>query len=176
MKDIVIIGGGTAGWMAAISIACRFPDKSVTIVDPKLIGPIGVGESVTGALVSFILEPRHRLSLGELFRRCDATCKTGLWYKDWQGIGTDYASPIDQPADYFKHFYPTHAEEFYAQVVVDRARLGQVQLYANCMRTNRTDHFWNPDGSVNTNWARFSVHFDALKFAGWLQEISPRYE
>jgi hypothetical protein len=176
MKDIVIIGGGTAGWMAAISIACRFPDKHVTIIDPKLIGPIGVGESVTGALVSFILEPRHRLTLGDLFRRCDATCKTGLWYKDWKGIGTDYVSPIDQPADYFKHFYPTHAEEFYAQVSVDRARLGEVQLYSFCMRKNRTDQCWNPDGSVNTNLAQFSVHFDALKFAGWLQEISPRYE
>ena len=46
MNDIVIIGGGTAGWMAAVSIASRFPQKKVTIVDPKLIGPIGVGESV----------------------------------------------------------------------------------------------------------------------------------
>ena len=46
MNDIVIIGGGTAGWMAAVSISCRFPEKTVTIIDPKLIGPIGVGESV----------------------------------------------------------------------------------------------------------------------------------
>jgi tryptophan halogenase len=175
MNKIVVVGGGTAGWVSAISIACRFPDKRIVVVDPKVIGPIGVGESVTGVVTAFITDPLHRLNIGEFFRRCDVTFKAGIWYKDWHGVGTDYLSPIDIPSEYFEHRYPACSEEFYAAMTVERARLGDVQLYSNLMRTNRTDHFKDAVGRVNEKAAKVSVHFDALKFAAWLQEISPRY-
>ena len=176
MKNIVIVGGGTAGWMAAIAIAGRFPDKRITVVDPLAVGPIGVGESVTGVVFEFVADPHHRLSMGEFFRRCDATFKTGIWYKNWQGPGTEYLAPIDTPSAYFKHWYPTNTEEFYALIAADGAKLGNVQLYSHLMRSNRTDYFYNPDGSVNSQLAYASCQFDALKFAGWLREVAAQRE
>jgi hypothetical protein len=107
MNNIVIVGGGTAGWMAALAIASRYPEKRITVVDPKSISPMGVGESVTGVVFSFVNDPLHGLSKGDFFRHCDVTLKAGIWYKDWQGPGTEYLTPIDSPASYFKHFYPT---------------------------------------------------------------------
>ena len=74
MKHIVIVGGGTAGWMAAIMLSRRFPDKRITVVDPAAIGALGVGESVTGVVQQFVADPLHGLSRSDLYRphRCDA--------------------------------------------------------------------------------------------------------
>jgi tryptophan halogenase len=172
MKEIVIVGGGTAGWMAAIAIADRFPEKQVTVIDATALGPIGVGESVTGVVLEFVTDPLHRLTMGEFFRRCDATFKMGIWYKDWRGPGTEYLSPIDAPYRYFKHSYETNVEEFFAKAAAEGVRLGEAQFFAVLMRQNKTDHFRKPDGTINAELATASCHFDALKFAAWLQEIA----
>ncbi len=174
MKRIVIAGGGTAGWMAAIAIASRFPEKEVTVIDPKSVGPIGVDESVTGVVLEFVGDPIHRLSRGEFVRRCDVTFKTGIWFKDWHGPGTEYLGPIDTPSQYFKHRYATQTEDFYAFAAAEGSSLGEVQIYSNLMRTNRTDYLRNADGSVNGQMASSSCHFDALKFAAWLSETASR--
>ncbi len=134
MHRIVVVGGGTAGWMSAIAIGSRFPEKSVTVVDPKVISPIGVGESVTGIVQSLVTDPLNDLSLGEFFRRCDVTFKTGIWYKNWQRDGTEYLTPIDVPAEFFRHHYDCHAEEFYAMVAANGAQLGEVQIFGHLMR------------------------------------------
>jgi len=172
MNEIVIVGGGSAGWMAAIAIGARFPEKRITVVASSAMGPIGVGESVTGVVIEFVADPLHGLNMGEFFRRCDPTFKMGLWYKNWHGAGTEYLSPIDAPLRYFKHSYETNTEEFFAKAAADGARLGEVQMFGLLMRRNQTDHFREQDGSVNTQLAHASCHFDALKFAAWLQEIA----
>jgi hypothetical protein len=170
MNTIVIAGGGTAGWMAAIGIASRFPEKTVSVIDPTLVGPIGVGESVTGVVVSFVNDPIHQLDRREFYRRCDVTFKTGIWYKDWQGEGTDYLSPIDNPTDGFRNYYPSYTEDFYAVLAADTTPLPDVLLYGQLMRSARTDYCRNHNGTVNAQHARVSCHFDALKFAAWLRE------
>ena len=147
--------------MAAIAIASRFPEMQITVIDPKGISPIGVGESVTGVVLTFVGDPLHGLSMGEFYRRCDVTLKAGIWYKDWQGPGTEYLTPIDLPSDYFKHFYPSHVEDFYAAAAADGAKLGDVQFYSRLMRENKTDYFRHADGSVDTRFARMACHFDA---------------
>lgn len=160
--------------MAAIAIGARFPEKQITVVDATVIGPIGVGESVTGVVLEFVGDPLYGLTKGELFRRCEATFKLGVWYKNWCGVGTEYLSPIDAPQTYFKHSYDTFIEEFFALAAADGMRLGEIQLYSELMRHNRTDLFRNRDGSVNESMAFASCHFDALKFGDWLREVAVR--
>lgn len=174
MKNIVIVGGGTAGWMSALAISTRHPDKRVVVIDSSVVGPIGVGESVTGVLLGFVLDPLHGLSLGEFFRRTGATFKMGIWYKDWHGPGTEYLGPIDSPAKYFRHGYDTVLEEFFAAATAEGVRLGEAQLYSQLMRKGRTDHFRNADGTINTSISYASCQFDALKFAEWIQEVAKK--
>jgi hypothetical protein len=175
MKKIVIVGGGAAGWMAAITFASRFPAMRIVVVDPKVIGPIGVGESVTGVVMSFVTDPLHQLSLGDFFRRCDVTFKAGIWYKNWQAENTEYLTPIDSPPDYFAHYYATHIEEFFAATAADGIKLSDAQIYSNLMKTNRTDYLRNPDGTVNADLAKVSCHFDAIKFGSWLRENAVKF-
>lgn len=172
IKNIVIVGGGTAGWMTAIALSGRFPEKHFTVIDSTAVGPIGVGESVTGVVLAFVLDPLHGLTLGEFFRRCEPTFKLGIWYKNWHGPGTEYLSSIEAPAEYFPHRYPLHVEEFFAKVAADGRRLGEVLLYSQLMRAGKTDFFRNPDGSVNREMGGASCHFDARAFAAWLAEVA----
>ena len=98
MNEIVIVGGGSAGWMAAIAIGARFQEKQITVVASSAMGPIGVGESVTGVVIEFVADPLHGLSMGEFFRRCDPTFKMGIWYKNWHGPGTARDVGVDIPS------------------------------------------------------------------------------
>lgn len=56
MKNIVIVGGGSAGWMTACYLKNKIKDVSVTLVESPKIGIIGVGESVTVHLTKFLAD------------------------------------------------------------------------------------------------------------------------
>ena len=174
IKNIVIVGGGSAGWMTAIALSGRFPDKHITVIDSTVIGPIGVGESVTGVVLAFVKDPLHGLSLGEFFRRCDPTFKLGILYKDWQGPGTEYLSSIESPSAYYQAHYPLHSEEFFAHAAADGRKLGDVLLYSRLMRTGKTDYQRSPDGGVDKSFGYASCHFDAKAFAAWLAEVAAK--
>lgn len=162
--------------MAAIAIAGRFPERKITVIDPEDLSPIGVGESVTGVVLQFVGDPLNGLSVGEFFRRCDVTFKTGIWYKDWHGPGTQYLAPIDSPPSYLRHSYANHSEEFYAMAAANGVRLGDGLLYGHLMQRGLTDLMREPDGRVSEKLAFSSCHFDALKFAAWLRETAARRE
>ena len=51
---IVIVGGGTAGWLAALLISKIRPEHTVTCIESTKVGVVGVGESTTGALTTII--------------------------------------------------------------------------------------------------------------------------
>src|SRR5690606_29187821 len=138
MKRIVIVGGGTAGWMCAIALSARMPDREIIVIDPAAIGVIGVGESVTGVLQSFVTDPIHELDLGEFYRETDATLKLGIWYEGGQGVGREYLSPIDTPHGHFVKGYATAVEDFFALAAADNIRLGEAQLYSRLMRAGKT--------------------------------------
>jgi len=49
IENIVIVGGGTAGWMSATTLISLFPNKKITLVGSPNIKTVGVGESTVGA-------------------------------------------------------------------------------------------------------------------------------
>jgi tryptophan 6-halogenase len=80
---IVILGGGTAGWMAANLIAHRWRDRnvSVTVIESPDIGIIGVGEGSTPQLKAMF----DTLGIAERdwMPKCNATYKTGISFHGW---------------------------------------------------------------------------------------------
>ena len=95
---IVIVGGGTAGWMAALMISSRHPEHQIEVIESTKIGVIGVGESTTG-LLSDILN-NHLWDFGcdhnEFIAETGASIKYGIKFTGWTPDVKDYyVGPID---------------------------------------------------------------------------------
>ena len=88
-KSLLIVGGGTAGWMAANLILQAWPDTQVSLIESDDIGIIGVGEGATPYLKTFF--KRLNISESEWMPACDATYKVGINFEGWSGL-TEYPS------------------------------------------------------------------------------------
>ncbi|MBV8972840.1 MAG: tryptophan 7-halogenase [Sphingomonadaceae bacterium] len=105
MTAVVILGGGTAGWMTACLMARAWPGAAITLVESPAIGTIGVGEGSTPQLRGFFRT--LGVDEAEWMPACDATYKAGISFHGWSrepGFASyfhPFASAIDlhtQPA------------------------------------------------------------------------------
>lgn len=100
-KSIVIVGGGTAGWMAANLMMHHWQDLgvSITLIESSDIGTIGVGEGSTPFLRHFF----ETLGIAEAqwMPMCDATFKCGISFPNWcdEQRNTRYFHPFYNEID-----------------------------------------------------------------------------
>ncbi len=120
----VILGGGTAGWMAACLIAKHWPQHQVTVIESPDIGIIGVGEGSTPQLKAFF--DTLGLSEAEWMPRCNATYKTGISFHGWS----------DRPG-FKSYFHPFHTD-------LDSFTEPQFAFHTRARRTGR-DVWAHPD-------------------------------
>lgn len=94
LESILIVGGGTAGWMAAAQLnrILRPLGCTVTLVESPDAGSIGVGEATVPSLVKFVRQ--MQLEEAEFMRSCSATYKLGIRFLDWLGEGHGYWHPF----------------------------------------------------------------------------------
>lgn len=94
IRRILIVGGGTAGWMAAayLNRFLRRAGCSITLVESADIGTIGVGEATVPALVRFVRS--LRFDEDEFMRACYASYKLGIRFFDWVRDGHSYWHPF----------------------------------------------------------------------------------
>ncbi len=106
---VIIIGGGTSGWLTAAHLellntsnAGKLSNLSfdVTVIESPDIPIIGAGEGSTGILFDVINGPLQGIGANHLdfLYETQATPKLGIRFKDWNGIGTEFLSPL-QPSD-----------------------------------------------------------------------------
>jgi glycine/D-amino acid oxidase-like deaminating enzyme len=95
----VIVGGGTAGWIAAFvlqdSARKKKLDAKFTVVESSKVPTVGVGEATTAAFR--VLLKYFGIDEFEFFRKTEASFKLGIRHQDWRRKGYTYYGPIDDP-------------------------------------------------------------------------------
>lgn len=82
VKSILIVGGGSSGWMTAAAIAKNLPNIKVTLVESPVIPTIGVGESTIGHINQFL--KMLGLEDKDWMKACNATYKTSIKFVDFR--------------------------------------------------------------------------------------------
>lgn len=170
VRDVIIVGGGTAGWMSAAAFAvhlgrhnCRF-----RLVESDQIGTVGVGE----ATIPVIREFNQRLGLDEVefMRQTNATFKLGIQFENWLRMGESYIHPFGSygnPINWiaFHHFWlkmhqqgdPTSFFDYSMPHVA--AELGKFSLAHSTT------------GTLNLNYY-YAFHFDSTSYAQYLRSFA----
>jgi tryptophan halogenase len=168
VKAIVIVGGGTAGWLTAGIIAARHQSRmkagglSVTLIESPDIRIIGVGEG-TWPTMRASLE-KMGVSETALFRQCDASFKQGGKFAGWTtGAQTDaYYHPLMVPQGFSQvnlvpHWLLESRQQSFCDFVTPQGRLCDEGLAPKTIT----------DGEYRAV-ANYAYHLDAGKFAPFL--------
>lgn len=108
VEKILIVGGGSAGWMTAAILSKLLPDVRVSLVESSDIPTIGVGEATIAHISKFF----HLLGLKEAdwMPPCNASYKYTIQYRNWHAMGDEYYHPFE-PLIYHKS--PFHLASFW---------------------------------------------------------------
>lgn len=170
LRQIVIVGGGTAGWMAAASLSHFLHTKNIgiTLIESTSIGTVGVGEATIPSIVHF----NHSIGLDELdfIRATRATFKLGIRFEDWRQPGETFFHPF---ADYGINFSGVDFHHYFYRLKQERPQL-HLQDYSIACQLALHDHFAQPLENPNNPLADYSYayHFDAALYADLLRKLS----
>jgi tryptophan 7-halogenase len=173
IRNIAIVGGGTAGWMAASMLARALPGTrtSITVVESPDIGIIGVGEATIPPIIDLL----RFLSIDEadFVRHTEATYKLGIKFVDWKTVGGSYWHPFGTFGA------PIIRRPFYH--AWHKARAAGLPLifndYSPCAALGDDFKFRFPDPATPDSPAaglRYALHFDAVLVAKYLRTYAER--
>jgi tryptophan halogenase len=92
-KEIIVVGGGAAGWLSALFAQRAFPNSNITVIDSSSVDIIGVGESTTPPIID--LFDFLGISIADLVKNCGATIKNSIRFTNWNGDGQCYHHGFD---------------------------------------------------------------------------------
>ena len=173
IKDIVIVGGGTAGWMAAAALAKILGTHrhSITLIESEQIGTVGVGE----ATIPMIQLYNRVLGMdeNEFMRETNATFKLGIEFVDWRRPGHRYFHPfgmlgVDMDGIGFIHYWMRWHRSGGG---LDYSHFNAETEAARARRFMRTDGETGPRIMPAINYA---FQFDASLYAADLRRFAEK--
>lgn len=171
IKKIIIVGGGTAGWMAAATLSHMLNGLhcEITLIESEEIGTVGVGEATIPPIMMF----NEMLGINEnLFvKATQATFKLGIEFVNWKKIGHRYIHPfgdfgIDFDVRPFHQHWLNQRAKGFGRDLFDYSLMVQACHKGKFMRPLR-DRPKSALAGIN-----YAFQFDAALYAKFLRSYS----
>jgi tryptophan halogenase len=172
IKQIVIVGGGSAGWMTAAALSRMLPAHAVriTLVESEQIGTVGVGEATIPDVINF--NAMLGIPEAEFLRETNGTFKLGIQFVDWSRIGTSYFHPfgqfgVDMNGIDFHQYWLRHRSIQTGSTIED---------YSLSAIAAKNGKFALPDPNPRSvmSHIRYAYHFDATSYAAYLRRYAEK--
>ena len=183
LENYVVVGGGTAGLLAALYLKQVAPTKKVTVLQSKAIGILGAGEGTTPnfiKLLDFLSIP-----VSSLIRRTNATFKTGIRFVNWNGGGeTDtYVHPFNsesgagisdiEPRVMLNYVHPGFLMSAQLDIPTDSSELVAQMKTGAVPAVPQPFQVTNMDPISNYQLLnKFALHFDAVSLSEELTRVA----
>lgn len=175
INKVLIVGGGTAGWMTAAALCNALADAGLEIelVESPEIGTIGVGEATIPLIHKYILA--LGIDQADFVRSCNATFKLGIRFRDWGRLGEDYVHPFSYYGLNYKDVPFYHLFSRFSEISEesgnDETSLEDFSISCLAARSARFRHpLQNEDFGVAS--FGYAFHFDASLFARYLKTFA----
>ncbi len=181
IKNVVILGGGTAGWMTAAYLGKALHGTvDITVLEAPSIPRIGVGEATVPNLQRAFFDYLG-IAEDEWMRECNASFKMAVKFVNWRTEGRGEAGSRELPGGGEDHFYHPFG------LLPDHDRLPLSHYWYNRLHEGRTDEpfdyacFREPpvmDAKKSPRWmdgthsTRYAWHFDAQLVADFLRRFA----
>jgi len=170
ITQIVIVGGGTAGWMAAAALSkVLSPEYSIQLIESEEIGTVGVGEATIPMIKLF----NNALGLDEndFVRRTKGSFKLGIDFVDWGAIGDRYIHGFGKIGQdlglvaFYQYWLKMHQAG-------KAAPLDEYSINTWAARNNRFMRAVGDRPNSPLADIAYAYHFDAGLYARYLREFA----
>ena len=168
--DIVILGGGTAGWMTAAALVSLIPRSRcrVRLVESEEIGIVGVGEATFPEIRYF--NDAIGIDEAEMMRASNGAFKLGIEFVDWGSKGSRYIHPfgVHGPAN-MSHLF--HHQWLRARQMGLNTQIDDYSFAAQAARNCRFEFPETRRQTINSAYT-YAYHFDAHLYGAFLRAIA----
>lgn len=170
VTSIVIVGGGSAGWMTAAALSSLLDPRSVkiTLIESEEIGTVGVGEATIPDIINFnaILGIKET----DFLRATNGTFKLGIEFNNWGRLGDTYFHPFGE------HGVDMQGIDFHQYWMrFQRANPGSsIEEFSLSAVASRAGKFAMPTNDPRSvlSQLRYAYHFDATAYARFLRDYA----